>query len=143
MRSKIWLMIAGLALITALVVPAVSQTPQYLVGTVLSIKDTNSMYVDFGQTNVPGMQGSTLILLSGPVSMRTLLSFQGKQLSFNVLGHDILGRPVCDAYYNGRPLSFYTDLGYYIDYYSDTGYSGYYPYNGYMYSGYYGYSGYY
>ena len=60
------------------------------------------------------MEGVTLILLSRPVSMRALQYFQGKELSFSFLGHDILGRPICDAYFNGIPIDEYFSVyGYY------------------------------
>jgi hypothetical protein len=84
-----------------------SQAPGYLRGTVLSIRDENSMYVNFTNSNIPGMEGATLILLSGPVSIGDLIYFQGKELTFSILGHDILGRPVCDAYFEGIPIDDY------------------------------------
>ncbi len=109
--------------------PAVSQAQGYLTGTILSIRDENSMYVNFTKSNIPGMEGVTLILLPRPVSMRALLYFQGKELSFNLLGHDILGRPICDAYFSGIPIEEYFSVyGYYSSghgYYSPT-YYGYY-----------------
>ena len=73
------------------------QAPVYLIGTVLRIVDENILYVDFANSSVPGMQGVTLILLPQSVSIGDLLVFQGKELSFSLLGHDILGRPVCQA----------------------------------------------
>lgn len=79
----------------------------YLGGTVLSIKDENSMYVNFTNSNILGMNGVTLILLSHPVSVKDLMYFQGRELSFSLLGHDILGRPVCDAYFGGVPIDYY------------------------------------
>jgi hypothetical protein len=95
-------------------VPTVSQVPGSLVGTFLTIRDENSMYVNFTKSNVPGMEGVMLILLPRPVTMRILLYFQGKVLSFNLLGYDILGRPICDAYFNGLPIEDYTsEHGYY------------------------------
>ena len=126
-------------------VPVASQTPGYLVGTLLTIRDENSMYVNFTKSNVPGIVGVTLILLSRPVSMRALQYFQGKELSFSFLGHDILGRPICDAYFNGIPIDEYFSMyGYYstqYGYYSPM--YGYYssPYG--YYSSQYGYYGYY
>ena len=99
-------------------VPAASQTPGYLVGTLLTIRDENSMYVNFTQSNIPGMEGVTLILLPRPVSMRALQYFQGKELSFSFLGHDILGRPICDAYFSGIPIDEYFSVyGYYSSQY--------------------------
>jgi len=65
--------------------------------------------------------------------MRILLYFQGKELSFNLLGYDILGRPICDAYFNGLPIEDYTsEYGYYshpYGYYSPQ-YGYYSPMNG-------------
>ncbi len=102
--------------------PAVSQANGYLVGTVLSVRDEGSMYVNFTRSNIPGMEGTTLILLPHPVP--NLRYFQGKELSFSLLGHDIMGRPVCDAYFDGMPiedyLTIYEKYGNYVpefDYY--------------------------
>jgi hypothetical protein len=68
------------------------------------------------------MDGVTLILLPRTVPMRILLYFQGKELSFSLLGHDILGRPICDVYFSGLSIEDYTsEYGYYSPYY------GYYP----------------
>jgi hypothetical protein len=93
-----------------------------LVGTLLTIRDENSMYVNFTKSNIPGMDGVTLILLPRTVPMRILLYFQGKELSFSLLGHDILGRPICDVYFSGLSIEDYTsEYGYYSPYY------GYYP----------------
>jgi hypothetical protein len=103
-------------------VPIVSQVPGSLVGTFLTIRDENSMYVNFTNSNIPGIEGTTLILLPRPVPMRNLLYFQGKVLSFSLLGYDILGRPICDVYFNGLPIEDYTyEYGYYSPHY------GYYP----------------
>jgi hypothetical protein len=102
--------------------PTVSQVPGSLVGTLLTIRDENSMYVNFTKSNIPGMEGAMLILLPRTVPMRILLYFQGKELSFSLLGHDILGRPICDVYFSGLPIEDYTlEYGYYSPHY------GYYP----------------
>ncbi len=129
MVKKMWLLLFGLALICTMAVPAVSQTTGLMVGTVLDVRDENSMIVDITSSNVPGIQGTTLILLPKPVPMRQLMYFQGKQLSFNLLGYDILGRPICNAYYNGVPID-------YFDYYARMAYNRYY-YNYYNYYNYY------
>ena len=84
-----------------------SQAPGYLSGTVLSIRDENSMYVNFTNSDIPGMEGATLILLPRPISVTDLTYFQGKELSFSLLGNDILGRPVCDAYFEGTSIDYY------------------------------------
>jgi len=115
MKTKTWCMLTVLSLIFAMIMPAVSQAPGYLVGTVVDVRDDNSMYVDFGASNIPGMQGVTLILLQNPVPFREMLFLRGKQLTFAHLGHDILGRPICDAYYYGININ-------YIYYYSDRYY---------------------
>jgi hypothetical protein len=95
---------------SAYMVPAVSHTTGYLVGIVQSIRDENSMYVNFTKSNIPGMEGVTLILLPHPVP--DLMYFQGKELGFSLLGHDIMGRPVCDAYFDGMPIDYYLTLKY-------------------------------
>lgn len=114
--------------------PTASQVSGSLVGTLLTIRDENSMYVNFTKSNIPGMEGTTLILLPRTVPMKVLLYFQGKELSFSLLGHDILGRPICDVYFNGLPIEDYTsEYGYYSHpyryYYPPYGY--YSPMNGY------------
>ncbi len=93
---------------SAYMATAASQTTGYLVGIVQSIRDENSMYVNFTKSNIPGMEGVTLILLPYPVP--DLMYFQGKELSFSLLGHDIMGRPVCDAYFNGMRIDYYLTL---------------------------------
>ncbi len=116
MKTKTWCMLAALLLIFTTIMPAVSQAPGNLVGTVVDVRDDNSMYVDFGASNIPGMQGVTLILLQNPVPIREMLFLRGRQLTFALLGHDILGRPICDAYYYGiniNYLYYYPDHGYY------------------------------
>jgi len=64
-----------------------------------------------------------LVLLPRPIAMRNLQYFQGMQLTFSLLGHDILGRPICDVYYNGIPLDSFADYKYLLDYFAGTGYS--------------------
>ena len=110
---------------------AIYQAPWYLNGTVLRIVDENIMYVDFADSSVPGMQGVTLILLPQSVSIGDLLVFQGKELSFSLLGHDILGRPVCQAYFEGIPIEYFEQYKRYEYYY--------YPNQGYYYAPGYGY----
>lgn len=107
MIKKIWPLLFGLALICITVVPAVSQTTGLMVGTVLEVKDGNSMVVNITASNVPGIYGTTLIFLPHPYPMEQLMYFQGKQLSFNLLGYDIQGIPICNAYYNGISIDYF------------------------------------
>ncbi len=108
MKTKTLCILTALSMIFATIMPAVSQVPGsgYLVGTVVDVKDDNSMYVDFGASNIPGMQGVTLILLPNPVPFTEMLFLRGKQLTFALQGHDILGRPICSAYYNGISVNY-------------------------------------
>ena len=122
---------------------AIYQAPWYLNGTVLRIVDENILYVDFANSSVPGMQGVTLILLPQSVSIGDLLVFQGKELSFRLLGHDILGRPVCQAYFEEIPIEYFEqykryEYHYYPNhgYYYSPGYGYYSPRYGYFYPGY-------
>ena len=112
-----------------------SQALEYLVGTVLSIKDENSMYVNFTNSNIQGIKGAMLILLPRPVSVKDLMYFQGKELSFSLLGHDILGRPICDAYFDGISIDNYLKRDEMRGYYPPRYYS-----PGHGYSSEYGYS---
>ncbi len=125
---------------TATAIQSVSGASGFLTGKVVNIVDENSMYVDFTGSKLSGLNGTTLVLLSHPIVLRGMQNFQGKELSFNLLGHDILGRPVVDAYYNGVPIS--TILSRYWDIQNGYGYYGYnygyYPmYYGYDYGDYY------
>ena len=137
-NGQYYLMPTGQAL-SAFTEPAISQAPADLVGTVLSIKDENSMNVNVTKSNISGIEGATLILLPRPVPMKDLLYFQGKELSFSLLGHDILGRPICDAYFNGIAIANYASrYGYHspeYGYYA-PGYGYYSPEYGYYAPGY-------
>ena len=67
-------------------VPTVSLVSGSLVGTLLTIRDENSMYVNFTKSNIPGMEGVTLILLPRPVTMRILLYIPGQGAELQPLG---------------------------------------------------------
>ena len=79
--------------------PALSTATYDFVGTVLKTTETNGLYVNITQSNIEGLFGPTEILLETP--MAELSYYRGQELQFDMLGHDILGRPVCNAYYNG------------------------------------------
>ncbi len=74
---------------------------QYIPGIVTMVQDKNSMYVDFGASAFPDLQGNMLVLLPRPLIFTDLHSLQGVNLTFRLIGHDLLGRPIMDAYYNG------------------------------------------
>jgi hypothetical protein len=68
-------------------------------GTVVKVTEPNSMTVEITQSGTYGLQAKVEVLLDKPLA--NLASFKGKELQFEMLGHDILGRPVCEAYLNG------------------------------------------
>lgn len=72
------------------------------VGTVEKISEPNGMIINVTQPGTYGLQAKVEVLLDKPLS--TLSSFKGKELQFEILGHDILGRPVCDAYLAGTNI---------------------------------------
>ncbi len=74
---------------------------QHIPGIVTNVQDKNSMYVDFGASASPEFQGNLLILLPRPLIFTDPHSLQGDNLTFKPIGHDYLGRPIMDAYYNG------------------------------------------
>jgi hypothetical protein len=68
-------------------------------GTVVKVSEPNSMTVNITQAGTYGLQAKVEVLLDKPLA--NLASFKGKELQFEILGRDILGRPVCEAYLNG------------------------------------------
>jgi len=68
-------------------------------GTVVKVAEPNGMTVNVTQSGTYGLQATVEVLFDGPLA--NLDSFKGKELQFEILGHDILGRPVCEAYLNG------------------------------------------
>lgn len=68
-------------------------------GTVVKVTEPNSMTVNITQPGTYGLQAKVDVLLDKPLA--NLASFKGKELQFEMLGRDILGRPICDAYLNG------------------------------------------
>jgi len=67
-------------------------------GTVVKVSEPNSMTVNVTQPGTYGLQATLEVLLDKPLA--DLARFKGKELRFEVKGHDILGRLVCDAYLN-------------------------------------------
>jgi len=67
-------------------------------GTVEKVSEPNGMTVNVTQPGTYGLQAKVEVLLDKPLA--DLIYFKGKELQFEILGHDILGRPVCEAYLN-------------------------------------------
>jgi len=95
-RSLFWLALIILFLVPS---PAFSTITYDFVGTVQKVSEPNGLYVNITQSNVAGLGGLTEILLEQP--MYELSYYRGQELQFDMLGHDILGRPVCRAYIDG------------------------------------------
>jgi hypothetical protein len=97
-RSQICARIALILLFSLplLVLPAAAYD---FTGTVAKVTEPNSMTVDITQSGTYGLQAKVEVLLDKPLA--NLASFKGKELQFDMLGHDILGRPICEAYLNG------------------------------------------
>jgi len=84
-----------------LVLPAIAYD---FTGTVVKVTEPNSMTVNITQAGTYGLQAKVEVLLDKPLS--NLASFKGKELQFEILGHDILGRPVCEAYLEGVNIRY-------------------------------------
>lgn len=69
------------------------------VGTVEKVSEPNGMTVNVTQPGTYGLQADVEVLLDKPLA--DLIFFKGKELQFEILGHDILDRPVCEAYLDG------------------------------------------
>lgn len=68
-------------------------------GTVEKVSEPNGMTVNVTQPGTYGLLAKVEVLLDKPLA--DLVYFKGKELQFEILGHDILGRPVCEAYLDG------------------------------------------
>jgi hypothetical protein len=86
-----------LALFTA--APVISSHAYDFSGTVEKISEANRMTVNVTQPGTYGLQAKVEVLLDSPLP--DLSCFKDRVLQFDILGHDILGRPVCDAYLDG------------------------------------------
>jgi hypothetical protein len=97
-KSRIAARVALILLLSLplLVLPALAYD---FTGTVVKVTETNSMTVNITQPGTYGLQAKVEVLLDRPLA--NLASFKGKELQFEILGRDILGRPVCEAYLNG------------------------------------------
>lgn len=102
-----------LLMLLVICLPALSDIPHDFGGTVLGVSDQNGLYVEVTQPGTTGLGGSMHILLKQPVP--NLFYFLGSELQFDILGHDILGRLVCDAYLAGGPIQDVYYCGEYPD----------------------------
>lgn len=73
-------------------------------GTVEKVSEPNGMTVNVTQPGTYGLQAEVEVLLDKPLA--DLICFKGKELQFDILGHDILGRPVCEAYLDGVNIRY-------------------------------------
>lgn len=79
-------------------------------GVVLKVSEPNALYVNVTKSNTIAL-GKTEVLLNQPLP--DLSYFRDKELQFDIIGPDILKRPVCDVYLNGRTIQ---DVYYCIKY---------------------------
>jgi hypothetical protein len=89
----------ALLLLFSLSLLVLSSAAYDFMGTVLKVTEPNSLTVNITQPGTYGLQAKVEVLLDKPLA--NLASFKGKELQFEMLGHDILGRPICEAYLNG------------------------------------------
>jgi hypothetical protein len=96
-----WRIVPCMALVMLLFfpTPAFSTLTYDFVGTVLKVSEPNSLFVNVTESRIEGLKGDTEVLLKQPLP--DLSSFKGKELQFDILGYDILGRPVCTVYLDG------------------------------------------
>ncbi len=69
----------------------------FIFGTILNATDSNSFYINVTSSNITGVTGVMQVLSARP--QKGLADFVGKDLFFDVVGHDTLGRLVVDRYY--------------------------------------------
>jgi hypothetical protein len=97
-KSQIGARIALILLFTfpLLAIPAAAYD---FAGTIVKVTEPNSLTVNITQPGTYGLQAKVEVLLEKPLA--NIASFKGKELQFEMLGRDILGRPICEAYLNG------------------------------------------
>lgn len=89
----------ALILLFSLPLLALPATAYDFTGTVEKVTEPNSMTVNITQPGTYGVQAKVEVLFDKPLA--NLASFKGKELQFEILGRDILGRLICDAYLDG------------------------------------------
>jgi hypothetical protein len=87
-----------LFLLLLLIAPIVQgANTSFIFGMVLNTTDANSFYINITSTNITDVKGIIQVISAKP--QNELVNFIGKDLLFNVVGHDIQGRLVVDGYY--------------------------------------------
>lgn len=71
-------------------------------GRVEKVNEPNAMWVNVTGAETYGLQAVVEVLLNKPLD--GLGYFRGKDLQFEIQGHDLLGRPVCEAYLEGTNI---------------------------------------
>lgn len=106
MNCKTSRIAARIALILLLSSPllAFSALAYDFAGTVENVSEPNAMTVNVTQPGTYGLLAKVEVLLDKPLA--DLTCFKGKELQLNILGHDILGRPVCEAYLDGVNIRY-------------------------------------
>jgi len=94
----------ALILLLSLPLSAFSALAYDFIGTVVRVSEPNGMTVDVTQPGTYGLQAKVEVLLDKPLA--DLICFKGKELQFEILGHDILDRPVCEAYLDGINIRY-------------------------------------
>ena len=87
-----------LLLLLLLIAPIVQgANTSFIFGMVLNTTDANSFYINITSSNITDVTGIIQVISAKP--QNELVNFIGKNLLFNVVGHDMLGRLVVDGYY--------------------------------------------
>jgi hypothetical protein len=73
-------------------------------GTSNGYRGTNIIYVNVTESSIPGLKGETEVLLPQPVAGYFLEYLIDQGLSFEYLGHDISGKLISNAYFEGFRL---------------------------------------
>jgi hypothetical protein len=77
-------------------VPAIQAMPGDIVGTIYNVTETKGIYINITESNITSLHGIIQVVLSVPIT--NLQDYKGKELRFDVLGRDILGRPIVDPF---------------------------------------------
>lgn len=82
-------------------------------GIAIKVSEPNSLYVSVTSSNTNTITVGSKIEVLFEQPLADLSYFRNQELQFDITGHDILGRPVCDVYLNGRTIQ---DVYYCIKY---------------------------
>lgn len=99
--SQIAWLVASLVLIL-LPIPALCAPAHDFAGTVLKVSEPNGLSVRITESGLKDLGNSIDVILAQPLPDLSYL--RDKELQFYLVGHDILGRPVCDAYLDGKSI---------------------------------------